>query len=267
MAVWASPYLAAQAAYLRHLAGAPASEVFEQRGVWAVRTGVSSNTENGVLSDDGANVAGDVVRKLTEWFAEWGVPASWICAEGAERLRTAAVLESAGWEPERNAREMRAAVPALVHADPAPEGVRLERVTSVPRLDEWLDVAAACGWFETDAEREAMRVLQLDAGLAPTGPLRLYLARQEGSPVGMAAALYSGTTALLIANAVLASSRRSGIGSALARTRLREARAEGCELAVLAPSPDGAKLYESLGFETYSQPSGRWFYAPSELPS
>ena len=266
--MWASPYLAAQAAYLRHVAGAPSSEVFEQRGVWAVRTRVSSNTENGVLSDNGAHVTRDVVRRLAQWFAEWGVPASWICAEGAERLRTAAVLESSGWKPERNAHEMRAAVPALVHAAASPEGVRLERVTSVPHLDEWLDVAAACGWFETDAERRAMRALQLDAGLAATGPLRLYLARQERRPVGMAGAFYTGTTALLIANAVLASSRRSGIGSALARTRLRDARAQGCELAVLAPSPDGAKLYESLGFETHPQPPGRWFYAPpQQLPS
>src|SRR5262245_28848599 len=217
MVVWASPYLTAHAAYLRHLARAPESEVFDHGGVWAVRTRVLSNTENGVLSGEGAHVTRDVVQRLTEWFAAAGVPASWICAEGAGRLRTAAVLEAAGWKPERNAYEMRAPVAALVQSAASQEAVRIERVTSVHRLDEWLDVAAACGWFETDAEREAMRALHFGASLAPAGPLRLYLARRHENPVGMAAAFHAGTTALLIAVAVLSSARRSGIGSTLAR--------------------------------------------------
>ena len=33
-------------------------------------------------------------------------------------------------------------------------------------------------------------------------------------------------------------------------------------LAVLDPSPDGAKLYESLGFDVHRQLTDRWFYLP-----
>jgi hypothetical protein len=186
MTEWASPYLAAQAEYLRYLATAPASEVFDQRGVWAVRTGVASNAENGVLSDNDVRVTADVVRTLTEWFQESQLPASWICSEGSERLRTAAVLEAAGWKPERTAWEMRAAV--LEPTACPPPDVRVERVASRSHLDEWLDVASACGWFEAAAEREALRALLLGAGLAVTGPLRLYLARREGTAVGWLAA-------------------------------------------------------------------------------
>jgi hypothetical protein len=262
MTEWATAYLAAQAAYLRHLATAPASEVFDQRGVWAVRTSVASNTENGVLSDSDVRVTTDVVRTLTDWFEEAQVPASWICSEGSERPRTAAVLETAGWESERTAWDMRAAVPALAPAARPPRDVDVARVASGSHLDEWLDVAGACGWFEAAVEREALRALLLDAGLAQRGPLRLYLARRAGTAVGMAASFQADTTVLLTANGVMASSRRLGIGSALARARFRDARAEGCEFAVLAPTPDGAKLYKALGFEAHAQPPDRWFYSP-----
>jgi hypothetical protein len=32
---------------------------------------------------------------------------------------------------------------------------------------------------------------------------------------------------------------------------------------VLAPTGEGAKLYETLGFETHPQPADRWFYLPT----
>jgi Acetyltransferase (GNAT) family len=67
----------------------------------------------------------------------------------------------------------------------------------------------------------------------------------------MAGSFHARTTVLLTANGVVAASRRLGIGSALARARLRDARTEGCEFAVLAPSPDGAKLYKALGFQSH----------------
>ena len=80
----------------------------------------------------------------------------------------------------------------------------------------------------------------------------------------MASAFYAGGgTVMLTALAVLPDSRRQGIGRALALARLQEARKRQCELAVLAPSPDGAKLYETLGFETHPQPPDRWFYLPA----
>ena len=47
METWASPYLAAQAAYLRNLGTAAVADVVEHDGIGAVRTGVLSNTENG----------------------------------------------------------------------------------------------------------------------------------------------------------------------------------------------------------------------------
>jgi GNAT superfamily N-acetyltransferase len=143
-----------------------------------------------------------------------------------------------------------------------PVGTRIEPVTSEPALDGWLDVAGACGWFETEQERRAMRMLYLELGLASSTPFRLHVALSGEAAIGMASAFYTDDAVLLTSAAVRPDRRREGIGRALALTRLREARERRCEHAVLAPSPDGAKLYETLGLEIHPQPSGRCFYLP-----
>ena len=102
---WASPYLASQVAYLRHLGTAPVAEVVERDGIYAVRTGIASNTENGVVSAGDAPVTEEVARETVAWMNKRMLPASWLCAEGNGRAETARVLESIGCEPERAAWE------------------------------------------------------------------------------------------------------------------------------------------------------------------
>jgi GNAT superfamily N-acetyltransferase len=247
--------LDAHAAYLRHLGTAAAAEVLgDGDGVYAVRTAVASNGENGVLSS--GPVAADTVWRVCAWFAEGRVPASWL----TEDDRSTAVLEAAGCTAERSAVEMRAAVRDVPAGGAA--GVAVEPVASERGLEAWLDVAGACGWFENEQERRALNDLYGGIGLPASSPFRLWLARHGDVPVGMAAAFHAGVTVLLSAVAVLPAARRRGIGRALALARLRDARDGGCETAVLAPSPDGAALYRSLGFETHPQPPDRWFYLP-----
>jgi GNAT superfamily N-acetyltransferase len=258
---WASPYLATQAAYLRHLGTAPTADVLEYEGVFAVRTGVFSNTENGVVSTGRSPVESDVARDLIRWFAERRAPASWLCAEGEGRTATAAVLQAAGCRPERAAHDMRISLDALPFDVPA--DVPVEAVTSPRELDPWLDVVEACGWFDNASERRRMAELLTGLGFARSAPFRLYVAYRGERVVGSASAFYAGDDVLLTAVAVLEELRRQGIGRALALTRLREARGRGCTGAVLGPSPDGAKLYEALGFETHDQPPDRCFYLPA----
>ena len=219
-----------------------------------MRTGVASNTENGAVS--AGVVDGETVRDVIAWFDELRLPASWLVAEGDSCASTAATLEAAGCRPEQSGWAMRAALDTL---DLEHEGADVEPVDSDAQLEAWLDVAGACGWFESEDERLASR--RLHRSLAE--PTRLYLALRAGRPVGMASAFFGEEIALLTAVAVLETERRRGVGRALAIARLREARARGCALAVLDPSPDGAKLYGSLGFDFQPQPPGRWFYLPT----
>ena len=266
MGTWASPLLAAQAAYLRYLGTAPVAEAVERDGIYSVRTGIFSNTENGVISSGTTRVDRDLAEDIIRSFSERKVPASWLCSEGEGRAETAALLESVGCQPERAASEMRAEIQQLDLSVPA--DTRIETVAAEQGLDAWLDVAGACGWFETEHERHAWKQLHRELVLARRRPssTRLYLASNAERAVGIASVFYAEEIALLTGVAVLDDSRRQGIGRSLALTRLREARERGCRLAVLTPSPDGAKLYQALGFETHPQPVRRWFYLPQRPP-
>ena len=244
--------IAAQAAYFRHLGTSRAADVVEREGVYAVRTGIASNTENGVVSS--IAVTEMLAAEVTAWLT--GVPASWVCT--AHDDETPRVLVAAGCQPENNAWEMHGRV-GEVEVD-VPEGIAIVPVTSERELDAWLDVAGPCGWLDTAADRRARRELHL--GRAFGGPQCLYVAYRGERPVGMAAAFYTDELVYLTDLAVLDDEQRRGIGRALAMTRLREARERGCTTAVLGASPDGAMLYRTLGFEAHRQPSDRWFYLP-----
>jgi GNAT superfamily N-acetyltransferase len=234
--------------------------VLERDGVYAVRTGIASNAENGVVGG-AAPASADAVRDVIAWFDERRLPASWLVPEGDGRAATAETLEAAGCKSERSGWEMQAAVEELTLEPAGRADVR--NVRGERDLEAWLDVAGACGWFESADERGAWKEVQLGLAVGRSAPIRLYVAFRDEQPVGMASAFFGEELALLTAVAVLERERRRGVGRALAMARLREARDRGCTLAVLDPSPEGAKLYESLGFETHPQPPDRWFYLPT----
>ena len=259
---WASPNLAAQAAYFEHLGTAPGAEVIERDGIFAVRTRVRSNGENGVVSEAGACVTRALAEELADWFGEWGVPASWLCEEGEARAEAGAALEAAGYRPERSAWEMRAHIAGLDLGAGDDAGLRIARVASDDDLERWLEVAGTCEWWETQQGRRDVKSLFAGLGFAPGAALRHYVATRDEQPVGMASAFYAGGDIVLAAVAVIPSARRRGTGRALALARLREARERGCELALLSPSADGDALYETLGFRSVPAPADRWFHAP-----
>ena len=96
-------------------------------------------------------------------------------------------------------------------------------------------------------------------------PIRHWLARRDGRPVGDASAFFTSTTVLLEHVNVVEDERRRGIGTALALVRLHEGRRLGCGLAVFGTTPESAGLYEQFGGFTTQPVEGRcWFYLPSQ---
>ncbi len=229
-----------QALYLRHLAAA--AETREVDGALAVRTGILSNTENGVVSTT-AELGPGTVDALIEFLAD--VPASWIALEPA----LGPSLAAAGATPENDAWLLRGAV-----GEPAEPRHDVREVRTPEELDEWLDVLRDCGWWD-DVE-PARRLYQR------LGTDGLYLTED-----GAASAFFAPPLAYLNTVAVRERRRRRGIGTALAHARLREARARGCTEAVLAASPDGSKLWRALGFRAEPQPPGYWYYLPNQCSS
>ena len=180
-----------------------------------------------------------MIADLLEWLVD--VRASWVALGPS--------LVAAGCTPENDAWNMQAEI-----GDVAESTHEVRTVGSPAELDEWLAIVRDCGWFD-DVE-PARRLYE---GLGYEG---LYLAEH-----GAASAFFAPATVLLNTVAVRPRMQRRGIGRSLTLARLRDARARACTSGILAPSPDGRKLYASLGFRTEPQPPGYWFYLPNRSSS
>jgi ankyrin repeat protein/GNAT superfamily N-acetyltransferase len=165
---------AAHAAYLAALPG----DRIEVGDGFAVRTGVESNSENGVVSD-----AGDV-DEVVAWMA--GAWAQWLVSAESDLHDR---LVAAGCRPERTAVVMGARLADLVPA--APEGDPAE-------ADEYRELCEAVGFGE-----------------GAVGATARYVARRDGRAVGLVGTFVHGATAVVLELAVLAEHRRQGIGRAL----------------------------------------------------
>jgi GNAT superfamily N-acetyltransferase len=148
-------------------------------------------------------------------------------------------LLAAGFRDGWQARWM--AVELLSAADdvPAPPGVRIEVVES--------------GWIQADVPYDGPGLTALRERLTGGRPQRVWhVAARRGSRAVGHAMLNVTTGYLGVAGVydmgVAPDERRRGIGSALVRAVLALGRAAGCEVATLNATPDGERLYATLGF-------------------
>ncbi|MBE3558180.1 MAG: GNAT family N-acetyltransferase [Ktedonobacteraceae bacterium] len=101
---------------------------------------------------------------------------------------------------------------------------------------------------ETSACNPPPDLTYISLGLAGDQPFRHYLARLHGEPVG-ALSLFLGREAAGLYNVEVASHARGrGVGTAMTRAVLEEARKLGARIAVVGPTPQSRSMYERLGF-------------------
>jgi ankyrin repeat protein/GNAT superfamily N-acetyltransferase len=165
---------AAHAAYLAALPG----DRIEAGDGFAVRTGLASNSENGVVADDAD------VDAVTAWLD--GAPARWLVGPDSDLHDR---LVAAGWSPERTAVVMGARLADLRLGAPEGEPAGPEEHAEVLRAAGW-DVAAA-------------------------GPQARFVARRGGRAVGAVSTFAHDDTTVVLELAVLPEHRRQGIGRAL----------------------------------------------------
>ena len=231
---------AAEIAYLRVLASSPLVESRPCGDGFAVRSGIGSNTENGVVCDraDDATIADTLA-----WLG--GAPAQWFVGAGTDLPER---LVAAGATPERTAVVMGARLDAPLPERPAP-------VEIVPvRTAELL---AASFRIVDDDERHSGVLASLDLG--PAAPIQHRVALKNGYAAGAATTLLDGDTLYGLHLAVAPEHRRAGIGGALMSHVLHES---GAHTAVLAPTPQTTAFYRSFGFVLRPHLRERSFYLP-----
>lgn len=126
-----------------------------------------------------------------------------------------------------------------------PSRLTIETVNDEDRLKQW--VAVLFTGFGISDQVEVG--IELYASLGFDMPLRHYIGFLDGKPVATSQLFLGAGVAGLYCIATLPEARRRGIGAALTRASLRDARAAGYRIAILQASSMGAPVYHRLGFQ------------------
>lgn len=241
----------ADSALLRLIAGSPMARTRVVGDGFAVVTGLSSNTRNGVVCSRLPEPTTDqYVASVVGWLREHGAPGQWLLAAETEPLDLRERLERAGCRPERTAVHMAARIDDLdLSPGPAPADLEIIGIHDADALAEALD--------DPDDAR-----LLASLGLHDTAPLRHYAASLAGRTVGVVSLLIDGGAASVLELAVDAGERRRGIGRALVRHALRVGAGAGCAAVSLGPTPATVPFYEALGLMLERYPPERAYYTP-----
>jgi len=183
------------------------------------------------------------------WFE--GRPFSWWISPGDRPGDLGATLESLGLVAAEGELAMACELRGL---DPAAEAaaLRVRRVRTPEELESYARLLAAL-WNPADPgvlqfyREGAPHLLSADC------PLRLYLGSWEGTPVATAELTMAGAAVGLYNISTRPDHRGRGIGSAMTRAPLLQARNEGHRLAVLQAAPAGVGIYRRIGFESFGE--------------
>jgi ribosomal protein S18 acetylase RimI-like enzyme len=189
---------------------------------------------------------------IDEWVAaleERGLPGSWHVTPAMRPADLVRRLQDRGFEHGGDE-------PAMVcdlSADTPPvapvTGLAVEPVRAADDLEAYRSVLAD-GFGEGPPEAAWVAGVFGRIGLGRRGPWHHWVGRVGGRAVATATLLVAPEdVAGVYFVATVPAERRRGIGAAVTRHALVEARSLGCRTAVLGSSPMGAGVYRRLGFE------------------
>ena len=144
-----------------------------------------------------------------------------------------------------------------VSEPPAVRGLSIERPAH-DDVAEWVEVTVN-GWMQLDGtgtgpeesySRDALEKMMSD--FVRPAAVQRYLARLDGAPVAAASVRLYDALAQLCGATTLPAFRRRGIQTALLSARLRDARAAGCDLAVVTTAP-GSKSQANARRQGFQQ--------------
>lgn len=126
--------------------------------------------------------------------------------------------------------------------------VAIERVADRATLVVWSRVLCD-GFGAPHAFGDAFADMAEAIGMDADSPFRHYLARVDGDPIATCSLYFGAGVAGIYDVSTVPEQRRKGIGAAITRRAMDDARAAGYRLAILHASNLGVSMYRSLGFE------------------
>jgi GNAT superfamily N-acetyltransferase len=243
---------------LSYLATSPLAERQMTDEIEWVITGVWDNTFNGVVRAQIAEAHADqVIDEVTSRFRERDVPHLWFLNVDSRPHNLEQLLLTHGWVGLRQGVGMAIDLSAIAEPFPPPPDLTIERVVDEEGVRLW---GTFHRYMENDQRDEPREQLYISLGLNGDQPLRHYVARLGREPVG-GLSLFLGQEAAGLYNVEVAPGwQRRGIGTAMTRAVLEEARRLGYRVGVLGPTPESRSMYERLGFVLHRQALPMYWY-------
>ena len=183
-------------------------------------------------------------------FTDHNLPVVWFVGPAHQPANFGERLEAQGLRRVETEPGMAVDLHCLREDLPAPAGLAIERVRDVETLAVWLRTYRAGDDVPPDAPPILMESC-VPRQLTDDEPMRLFLARLDSAPVATAQLLLAAGVAGIYGVATVPEVRRRGIGAAVTRAALHDARALGYRVGVLHATEMGYSVYRRLGFAEY----------------
>jgi len=201
--------------------------------------------------------ADQVIDDVAKRFQERDIPHLWFLKGDSRPSNLEQLLLAHGWVRLREGVGMAIDLSAIAAPFPPPPDLTIERVVDEAGMRLW---GSFHRYLEDDQPDEPRERLYLSLGLDGDQPLRHYLARLGREPVG-ALSLFLGQEAAGLYNVEVAPEKqRQGVGTAMTRAVLEEARRLGSRVGVVGPTRESRSMYERLGFVLHRQALPMYWY-------
>ncbi len=242
---------ASYAEYTLMFARSPFGEIYHGPDLMRCVSGIPVPMRNGVFQ---ARLASDQVDtrigEMLAYFEAHHLPMMWVVGPASQPPDLGTRLMSCGFIHAFAAAGMAADLQAINEQVDTPPEFVIRPVTDRETLWDFVSVFnTSFGLPETVHQRFFDGYMAV--GLGKDQPLRHYVGYLDKKPVATASVVLGESVAGVNAIGTIPEVRRKGIGAAITLVTLREARAAGYRVAVLASSPIAQGVYRQLGFKEY----------------
>ncbi len=213
-----------------------------------VLTGIPFPVFNGVFRAQlSPETIDDAISDTLAAIKTWKVPLFWWAGPGTQPSDLGKHLERRGFHHAGDMPGMAIDLSILKEDEPQPHNFTIRPVENDEMLETYVCVAAK-GFDIPASIHDSIVELERGVGVGPDVSLSRYIGYQNGVPVASSAMLIHSGVAGMYNVATLPEARRQGIGAAMTRMPLIDARQKGYRVGTIQAMEMGYSVYKKLGF-------------------
>ncbi|GAC1393957.1 MAG: hypothetical protein NVS4B11_15350 [Ktedonobacteraceae bacterium] len=227
----------------------PGGEVHESPELCWFYTGrphLNGVTRTHLAHDDKAYSDKKITETL-EYFTVRNTPTHWAVSTATYPPDLVTRLQAHGFTKVGEDSNMAIELHSINENIPSPLELAMKEVEDLETLKAYSAISTR-GFHTSQDTAQSYYDCYVGNGFGTGKPWHHYLAWLNGTPVAVASLLLHAGIAGIYGVATLPEARKQGIGAALTLHCMREARALGYRIAVLAPSQMGLNMYRKIGF-------------------